>query len=101
MVTERDVQRYLVQLVKALGGAVRKVRWENHVGAPDILVMLPEVATNGPAGVIPSERFLVEVKAPKQKPRVSQTREHAELRKYGWRIEVVDCYDRVDEILFR
>lgn len=99
MAAERDIQRYLVQRVKALGGAVRKVKWENHVGAPDILVMLPEVVSNGPAGNIPSERFLVEVKAPRQKPRTSQTREHAELRKYGWRVEVVDSFDRVDEVL--
>ena len=99
MTPEGEIQRYLVQRVKAMGGAVRKVKWENHVGAPDILVMLPEVVSNGPAGTLPSERFLVEVKAPKQKPRTSQTREHAELRKYGWRVEVVDSYDRVDEVL--
>lgn len=99
MITERDVQRYLVHKVRTLGGTTRKVKWENHVGAPDILVMLPEVVSNGPAGTIPSERFLVEVKAPRQKPRSSQTREHAELRKYGWRVEVVDSFERVDEVL--
>lgn len=96
---ESDVQRYLVERVKKLGGAVRKVRWENHNGAPDILVMLPAIVSNGPAGTIPAERFLVEVKAPKEKPRVSQTREHEVLRSYGWRVEVVDSYERVDEVL--
>lgn len=99
MTPEGEIQHYLIQRVKSLGGAVRKVRWENHIGAPDILVMLPEVVSNGPAGTIPSERFLVEVKASRQKPRPTQTREHAELRKYGWRVEVVDSFERVDEVL--
>lgn len=96
---EGKVQAYLVERVKALGGITRKVKWEGRVGAPDILVMLPEVVTRGPAGTIPSQRFLVEVKAPGAKPRSSQLREHKELRGYGWRVEVADSFERVDEVL--
>jgi len=99
MTPEGKVQAYLVKRVRELGGITRKVKWEGHVGAPDILVMLPEVVSNGPAGTIPAERFLVEVKAPGKKPRVSQLREHTELRRYGWRVEVVDCFSQVDEVL--
>lgn len=99
MIKEADIRKYLLTRVKALGGITRKVKWENHVGAPDVLVMLPEIDSKGPAGLIPSERFLVELKAPGAKPRASQTIEHMTLRRFGWRVEVVDSFERVDEVL--
>ncbi len=99
MTPEGKVKEYLVARVKSLGGDTRFVKWLNHNGAPDILVMLPELVTRGPAGTIPSQRFLVETKAPGQKPRGDQLREHKELRRYGWRVEVVDSFERVDEVL--
>lgn len=99
MTPEGKVQAYLVKRVRELGGITRKVHWEGRVGAPDILVMLPEVVSRGPAGTIPAERFFVEVKAPGKKPRSSQLREHEELRRYGWRVEVVDSFSQVDEVL--
>ena len=96
---ESDVEAYLNKRVLELGGEVRKVRWVDRRGAPDRLVMLPEVASNGPAGTIPSERFLVELKAPGEKARPEQKREHLRLRKYGWRVEVVDSTEEVERIL--
>jgi hypothetical protein len=96
---EADVEKYLCDRVRALGGEVRKVKWVDRRGAPDRLVMLPEVVSNGPAGTIPSERFLVELKAPGEKARPEQKREHVRLRKYGWRVEVVDTLEEVDRIL--
>jgi len=97
---ESDVEKHLTKRVKAFGGDVRKVTWIAHRGAPDRLVMLPEVVSNGPAGTIPAERFLVELKAPGKKLKAHQRREHERLRKYGWRIEVVDGIEDVEE-LFR
>jgi len=35
---ERDVEKYLVERVKAVGGKVRKVKWVGRKGAPDRLV---------------------------------------------------------------
>jgi hypothetical protein len=98
-VRERDVEDYLLAQVKALGGETRKVKWLDRDGAPDRLVMLPEIASRGPAGTIPAERFLVELKAPGKKPTATQLREHERLRKFGWRVEVVDSFERVNEVL--
>lgn len=87
MAIENDIEQYLVKQVKALGGEVRKVRWVGRHGAPDRLVMLPGRA------------LWVELKAPGQKPRPHQLREHARIRAMGQRVEVVDSFDGVDEVL--
>lgn len=44
---ERDIKKYLVQRVKALGGELRKVAWEGRANAPDWVVMLPWRAIGG------------------------------------------------------
>ena len=41
---ERDVEKYLVKRVKAVGGNVRKVKWIGRRGAPDRLVFGPNLA---------------------------------------------------------
>lgn len=99
VIKEDDIRKYLLSRVKELGGITRKVKWENHVGAPDVLVMLPEIESKAPAGVIPAERFLVELKAPGRTPTATQRVEHEALRRFGWRVEVVDSFERVDEVL--
>lgn len=96
---ERDIERYLVDRVKALGGEVRKVAWVGRPHAPDRLVMLPAVVSNGPAGTIPAESFFVELKAPGEKVRPGQAREHERMRRYGLRVEVVDSFESVDRVL--
>ena len=96
---ESTVENYLTEKVKALGGDVRKVKWLGRRHAPDRLVMLPEVPNRGPAGNTPSERFLVELKATGKKPTAGQLREHARLRKFGWRVEVIDSIEGIDEML--
>lgn len=96
---ERDVEKYLVAKVKSLGGEVRKVAWVSRPHAPDRLIMLPEVVSNGPAGTIPAESFFVELKAPGEKARPGQLREHERMRRYGLRVEVVDSFEGVDRVL--
>lgn len=84
---ERDIENYLVERVKAMGGEVRKVKWVSHRGAPDRLVLLP------------GRTVWVELKAPGEKPKAHQTREHNRMRRMGQRVEVVDSFERVDEVL--
>lgn len=103
---ERDIEKYLVDRVKALGGEVRKVQWIGRVGAPDRLVMLP-----GGRVRMSSHSFLdtlmpspplstwVELKAPGEKPRTSQLREHARMRAMGQHVVVIDSIEGVDELL--
>lgn len=84
---ESDIEDYLVQRVKAMGGEVRKVKWLGRRGAPDRVAML-------------FGRVLwVELKAPGEKAKPHQAREHERMRDMGQRVEVVDSFARVDEVL--
>ncbi len=102
MVRERDIEKHLVQRVKALGGEVRKVEWVGRRGAPDRLVMRPVLSYKKPVldwllnwkgGVY------VELKAPGVKPEGYQLREHARMRKMGQRVVVIDSIEGVEELL--
>lgn len=84
---EADVECYLCKRVRELGGQVRKVKWLGRNSAPDRRVMLPGNA------------FWAEIKAPGKVPTKPQLREHARLRAVGERIEVIDSFYRVDEVL--
>jgi hypothetical protein len=84
---ESQIESYLVERVKALGGECRKLKWIGRHGAPDRLVML-----NGKA-------IFIELKAPGEKCRPHQIREHERMRRMGQRVEVVDSLDSVDEVL--
>jgi hypothetical protein len=85
---ERQIEAYLVKRVKAMGGEVRKVQWVGRNGAPDRLVMLPRPTT-----------VWVELKAPGEKPRPSQLREHERMRAMGQRVEVIDSLEGVEALL--
>lgn len=97
---ESDIEKYLVKQVKAAGGLCRKIEFIGHPGAPDRLVMLPPI--NGKVTgrtLSPAQTIWIELKAPGKKPEPHQLREHARMRKMGQRVEVVDSYARVDEVL--
>lgn len=78
MTPEGKVVADIKRAVKALGGETRKVEWSGRRGAPDLLVLLPGC------------HFFVEAKAPGQKPRPEQEREHERLRKAGFEVYVID-----------
>lgn len=107
---ESYIEQYLCAKVKELGGEVRKVQWVGRRGAPDRLVMLPEVRKtrrhDGPWGtkysdilLAPSKSIWVELKAPGEKVKPHQAREHARMRAMGQRVEVIDSLDGVDRLL--
>lgn len=85
---EKTIEDYLVERVKALGGEVRKVKWIGRRGAPDRLVMLPGRGT-----------LFVELKAPGEKPKPHQVREHARMASAGQNVAVADSMESVDAIL--
>lgn len=87
MTRESTIEQYLVEQVKAKGGEVRKVKWIGRNGAPDRIVMLPD------------RTIWVELKAPGEKCRPHQIREHERMRRMGQRVEVVDSFEGVDEVL--
>lgn len=90
---ESQLEAYLVERVKALGGEVRKVKWIGRRGAPDRLVMLPY------EHVIFNTAIWVELKSPGEKPKPHQAREHERLRKMGQRVEVIDSIEGVNKLL--
>lgn len=85
---ESDIESYLKQRVKSLGGQTRKARWLDRTGSPDQLVLLP--------GRFP---FMVELKATGKKPDAHQAREHKVLEGFGLKVFVVDSLAGVEEIL--
>jgi hypothetical protein len=94
---ERDIEDYLVKRVNAMGGEVRKVKWIGRRGAPDRLVMFPPKLTINGVGV-PISTW-VELKAPGEKPKPHQAREHERMRAMGQRVEVIDSLAGVEELL--
>lgn len=95
---EKEVEAYLVKRVKELGGECRKVQWIGRIGAPDRLVMLPRVHTIC-WDSHRSRTMWVELKAPGQKARPSQLREHERMRAMGQHVVVIDSIEGVEELL--
>ena len=89
---EANVEDYLRDRVKALGGEVRKVKWIARRGAPDDFVMLPCWQWSG----------FVECKAEGKdvKHDSQQEREIELLRACGINAEVVASRQDVDDLLF-
>jgi hypothetical protein len=98
MTRERDIEKYLVQRVKAMGGEVRKVQWVGRRGAPDRLVMLPR-ALHNEFGMLTSCTVWVELKAPGKKAEPHQLREHKRMQNMGQRVVVIDSIEGVDGLL--
>jgi hypothetical protein len=107
---ESQIEHRLVQRVKELGGEVRKVKWIGRAGAPDRLVMLPPTFDRAlvsklfevPVELLeerPGRTIWVELNAPGRKPSAVQEREHKRMRAMGQRVEVVDSYEGIEEIL--
>jgi hypothetical protein len=94
---ERDIERYLVQQVTALGGEVRKVAWIGRRGAPDRLVMLPFHSRSGRWSACPT--IWVELKAPGQRAKAHQRREHDRMRAMHQTVVVIDSIEAVEELL--
>ena len=82
---ERDVELHLVKRVKERGGIPFKFVSPQRVGVPDRLCVMP-------ANII----LFVELKAPGQKPRPEQAREHQRLRDLGCKVLVLDTKEQVD-----
>lgn len=81
---ESKIERCLREAAAAQGWAAYKFNSAGHPGVPDRLCL-------GPG----SRMFFVETKAPGGLPSPEQTREHARLRRRGFRVFVVDSIDAV------
>ena len=82
---EKDIEKYLRDQVKKLGGKAYKFVSPGNSGVPDRMVCLP-------GGRI----YFVELKAPGKKPTVLQLRQMKLLRDLGFNVKVLDCKPGVD-----
>ena len=88
MTPEGKVVARIKEVVRMAHGEVRKCQWVGHVGAPDLFIMLP-------AGI----HVWVEVKAPGEKPKPHQTREHIKMEEAGCIVYVTDSAATLAQIL--
>lgn len=88
-VSEKDIETYLRDRIKTLGGKAYKLVSPGNDGMPDRMVCLP-------GEII----FYVETKAPGKTPTPLQRRRHRELRHMGFTVYgKVDSKAKVDRIL--
>jgi hypothetical protein len=100
-VRESEIESHLVKRVKELGGEVRKVNWIGRRGAPDRLVMgvwSTRWLGNG-TEYRSRDAIWVELKAPGEKAKPHQAREHKRMQAMGQRVEVIDSIEGVEELL--
>lgn len=88
MPRERDIERFLVDRAREVGGEIRKVRWIGRRGAPDRVLM-----------VHPARTVWVELKRPGERPEPHQEREHERMRKMGQAVVVIDSFEGVDALI--
>lgn len=86
--SEKLVERKLVEGAKAKGGMCIKLLCDNLSGLPDRLLLLP-----------PSKMMFVELKTTGKKPRPIQVLMHERLRKLGFRVDVIDTVQGVNNLL--
>ena len=86
--SEKSIERKLVQAVKAMGGIAPKLASPGFDGMPDRLVLLP-------GGKI----AFVEVKRQGAKPRALQESRHGMLLRLGFKVYVLDDGENINSIL--
>ena len=86
--SEKVIERKLVEAVKANGGMCIKLLCDNLLGLPDRMVLMPH-----------SKIAFVELKTTGQKPRRIQVFMHKKLRALGFRVEVIDTTEGVNNFI--
>lgn len=85
---EKNIEKKLVQAVKAEGGMCPKLVSPGTDGMPDRMVLLPEAHIG-----------FVEVKAPGEKSRPLQVRRHEQLKALGFQVSVLDDPEQIPDII--
>ena len=87
-VSEKSIERKLVEAVKNMGGIAPKFVSPGFDGMPDRIALLPH-------GLM----AFVEVKAPGKKPRPLQVSRHGLLQRLGFKVYVLDNMNQIGGIL--
>lgn len=86
--SEKLVERKLVELVKINNGMCIKLLCDQLIGLPDRLCLFPG-----------HKIIFVETKTTGQKPRRIQAYMHKKLRALGFRVEVIDSVEGVEQFI--
>ena len=86
--TEKDIEIYLREQVKKIGGKAYKFVSPGNNGVPDRLVCLP-------GGRV----AFIELKAPGKKPTVLQKKQIQQLSNFGFLVQVIDSKSSVDQFI--
>ena len=87
-VSEKSIEKYLVETVKNLGGICLKYTDSNMVGYPDRICLLPDGVT-----------IWVELKSKGRKPSGIQRIRFARMEKLGHHVRVIDNKKDIDLML--
>lgn len=85
---ERDIENYLRNQVKQIGGVAYKFESPGNAGVPDRLVLLPRGRVQ-----------FVELKATGKKPTALQLAQHRKMNHLDFHVLVMDSKDKVDEFI--
>lgn len=85
---EKLIEKKLREAVKAFGGLALKFSSPYHRGMPDRVLLMP----NGMVG-------FVEIKTTGKKPTELQKVAHKQLRELGFKVEVIDKPEQIEEFL--
>jgi len=86
--SEKDIEKYLVDQVEALGGLCYKITSPGRKNVPDRVCLFPRGVT-----------IWIEVKSEKEKPTDGQIREHERLRDRRHTILVIDTINKVNILI--
>ena len=86
--SEKLIERKLVELCKENGVLCIKLLTYQFTGLPDRMCLFP-------GGTV----VFVELKTTGEKPRKIQTNIHNKLRKLGFRVEVIDSIEQVQQLI--
>ena len=86
--SEKVIERKLVELVKINNGMCIKLLCDQLIGLPDRLCLFPN-----------HKIAFVELKTTGQKPRRIQVYIHKKLRALGFRVEVIDSIEGVEQFI--
>ena len=85
---EKEIESYLRDRIRRIGGKAYKFVSPGNNGVPDRLVCLPG-----------DRAVFVELKAPGKAPRPIQIHQIGMLKQLGFRVEVIDSKEQVDEFV--
>ena len=85
---EKEIEKKLVDEIKKEGGMCLKLTSPGNAGVPDRLCLLPR-----------GRIVFVEMKAPGKKPSPLQVKQIQKIRKLGFRVEVIDSEEGIQELM--